>query len=204
MKQCHCRHEREIAGCRGQNKCPGWHVIFATGKCRYKQMPTEEIFVSISMRYSEYYSIVCKCYSDINHFQMADLSDIEDQIDTYQHLVFYEAALLELTHGSIPCRTLRYPLAEIILNFKRSHSMHLLVNRTVTFNGKLLHDKSSPWVSMYQFPEYHCSVLTLSFFILFSRTKMVNCSSDTEFLSKLHCLRICLDVSIFSRLSTLS
>ena len=38
---------------------------------------------------------------------MADLSDLEDQKDTHHHLVLYEAALLELTHGNIPCRTLR-------------------------------------------------------------------------------------------------
>ena len=38
---------------------------------------------------------------------MADLSDLEDQKETHHHLVLYEAALLELTHGNIPCRTLR-------------------------------------------------------------------------------------------------
>lgn len=40
-------------------------------------------------------------------FQMADLSDLEDHKETFQHLALYEAALLELTYGSVPCRCLR-------------------------------------------------------------------------------------------------
>lgn len=70
--------------------------------------------------------------SDLDSFvsalDMADLSDLEDQRETFQHLALYEAALLELTYGSVPCRYLR--------------------------------------------------------------TKMVNCLSDTEFLTKLHCIRL--------------
>ena len=38
---------------------------------------------------------------------MADLTDLEDQVEEFQHLVLYEAALLELKHGCIPYRTLR-------------------------------------------------------------------------------------------------
>lgn len=70
--------------------------------------------------------------SDLDSFvsalDTADLSDLEDQKETFQHLALYEAALLELTYGSVPCRCLR--------------------------------------------------------------TKMVNCLSDTEFLTKLHCIRL--------------
>jgi len=39
---------------------------------------------------------------------MADLSDLEDHKESFQHLGLYEAALLELSHGSVPCRALRY------------------------------------------------------------------------------------------------
>ena len=38
---------------------------------------------------------------------MADLTDLEDQVEEYQHLVLYEAGLLELKHGSVPYRALR-------------------------------------------------------------------------------------------------
>jgi len=79
--------------------------------------------------------------SDIDSFvsalDMADLSDLEEQIEYQQNLsgdeqlALYEAALLELEHGSVPFRTLR--------------------------------------------------------------TGMVNCSSDTEFLAKLHCIRLAME-----------
>lgn len=62
---------------------------------------------------------------------VADLSDLEDQQEMYQNYAVYEAALLELEHGTIPFRTLR--------------------------------------------------------------TKTVGCSSDTEFLAKLYCLRIAIE-----------
>ena len=40
-------------------------------------------------------------------FQMANLSDLENHREMFQHLPLYEAGLLELKHGHVPCRTLR-------------------------------------------------------------------------------------------------
>lgn len=38
---------------------------------------------------------------------MANLSDLENHREMFQHLPLYEAGLLELKHGHVPCRTLR-------------------------------------------------------------------------------------------------
>jgi hypothetical protein len=46
--------------------------------------------------------------------QMADLSDLETELESasVQDRILYEAALLELQHGTIPCRVLRYTLSQ--------------------------------------------------------------------------------------------
>jgi len=44
---------------------------------------------------------------------MADLSDLDDQRETFQHLALYEAALLELSHGTVQVRVLRYFVATV-------------------------------------------------------------------------------------------
>jgi len=46
---------------------------------------------------------------------MADLSDLEDHKESFQHLALYEAALLELSHGSVPCRALRLSWAVFLV-----------------------------------------------------------------------------------------
>ena len=71
---------------------------------------------------------------------MADLSDLEDQKETHHHLVLYEAALLELTHGNIPCRTLRsvmksyivyvYPFVSVATAHRTRKTMNLNVHFT--------------------------------------------------------------------------
>ena len=46
-------------------------------------------------------------YENENHyFQMANLSDLDNHKEMFHHLPLYEAGLLELRHGTIPCRTL--------------------------------------------------------------------------------------------------
>ncbi|XP_064648697.1 mitoguardin 2-like [Lineus longissimus] len=45
--------------------------------------------------------------SFVSASEMADLTDLEQQTNKHQSLFLYEAALLELKHGSIPCRSLR-------------------------------------------------------------------------------------------------
>ena len=75
---------------------------------------------------------ISEASSDLESFvsalDLADLTDLHDQRETHQHLALYDAALLEITHGSVPCRALR--------------------------------------------------------------TKWMHCESDTEFLAKLHCIRL--------------
>lgn len=66
--------------------------------------------------------------SFVSASEMPDLTDLDFQKKRHSHLAFYDAGLIELKHGSIPCRTLR--------------------------------------------------------------TRIVNCTSDAEFLAKLHCIRI--------------
>lgn len=39
---------------------------------------------------------------------MANLADLDNHREMFQHLPLYEAGLLELKHGTITCRTLRY------------------------------------------------------------------------------------------------
>ena len=58
-----------------------------------------EILLNSKLNYCNFHALTV--------LQMADLSDLEDHIEHYQHLALYEAALLELEHGSIPLRTLR-------------------------------------------------------------------------------------------------
>ncbi|XP_062589128.1 LOW QUALITY PROTEIN: mitoguardin-like [Saccostrea cucullata] len=75
-------------------------------------------------------------FSDQDSFvsatDMANLSDLDNHREMFQHLPLYEAGLLELKHGHVPCRTLR--------------------------------------------------------------TEMTQCISDTEFLAKLHCIRLAFNV----------
>ena len=75
---------------------------------------------------------IAEAASDIESFasaiDLADLADLQDHHETHQHLTLYDDALSEITHGSVPCRTLR--------------------------------------------------------------TKWMNCETDTEFLGKLHCIRL--------------
>ena len=52
-------------------------------------------------------------------FQTVDLSDLEDHKETFQHLALYEAALQELTHGTVPFRILR----QEIIFIRRPHSI---------------------------------------------------------------------------------
>lgn len=73
--------------------------------------------------------------SFVSATDMANLADLDNHREMFQHLPLYEAGLLELKHGTITCRTLR--------------------------------------------------------------TEMTHCLSDTEFLAKLHCLRLALEI-IFS------
>lgn len=93
-------------------------------------------------RMSERKSLDTGSASDQDSFvsatDMANLSDLDNHREMFQHLPLYEAGLLELKHGSITCRTLR--------------------------------------------------------------TEMTHCLSDTEFLAKLHCLRLAMEI-IFSNKS---
>lgn len=70
--------------------------------------------------------------SFVSATDMANLSDLDTHREMFQHLPLYEAGLLELKHGHVPCRTLR--------------------------------------------------------------TEMTQCISDTEFLAKLHCIRLAFNV----------
>ncbi|XP_048777814.1 mitoguardin 2-like [Ostrea edulis] len=70
--------------------------------------------------------------SFVSATDMANLSDLDNHREMFQHLPLYEAGLLELKHGHVPCRTLR--------------------------------------------------------------TEMTHCISDTEFLAKLHCIRLAFNI----------
>lgn len=87
-------------------------------------------------RMSERKSLDTGSQSDLDSFvsatDMANLEDLDNHREMFQHLPLYEAGLLELKYGSILCRTLR--------------------------------------------------------------TEMTHCLSDTEFLAKLHCLRLAMEI----------
>ena len=57
------------------------------------------------------------------HFQMANLADLESNREMLHMVPLYETGLLELKHGSVPCRTLRYVTKAVkaLITFKLGH-----------------------------------------------------------------------------------
>ncbi|XP_064616535.1 mitoguardin-like [Liolophura sinensis] len=57
---------------------------------------------------------------------LADLSDLESHRELFQHLALYEAGLMELKHGNIPCRTLRPDMADCLSDTEFLAKLHCI------------------------------------------------------------------------------
>ncbi|KAL5012454.1 hypothetical protein ScPMuIL_011005 [Solemya velum] len=64
--------------------------------------------------------------SFVSATDMADLSDLETHRELFQHLSLYEAGLLELKHGSVPCRTLRSELVGCLSDTEYLAKLHVI------------------------------------------------------------------------------
>ncbi|KAK3088099.1 hypothetical protein FSP39_014634, partial [Pinctada imbricata] len=69
--------------------------------------------------------------SFVSATDMANLSDLDNHRELFQHLPLYEAGLLELKHGSITCRTLRTEMTQCLSDTEflaKLHGIRLALN----------------------------------------------------------------------------